>query len=62
LKDNSIIYDPWPLVKEITERATCIEDAGDIANSMVVKRALELGKLGIWGDFWGRKRKAQEGS
>jgi len=56
-KDNSIIYDPWPLVKEITERTTRIEDAGDVANSMVVKRALELGKLGIWGDFWGRKRK-----
>ena len=55
--DSSIIYDPWPLVEGITEHITRIEDAGEIANSMVVKRASELGKLGIWGDIWGRKRR-----
>lgn len=60
-KDDSIIYDPWPLVDEITERTARIEDAGEIANSMVVKRASELGKLGIWGDFWGRKRRRLAG-
>jgi len=56
-KSNSIIYDPWPLVKEITEYTTRIEDAGDIAKLLVVKRASELGKLGIWDDCWGRKRR-----
>lgn len=57
---NSLIYDPWPLVQGITEGRTPIEAATVIAISMVERRASELGKSMLWGDFWGRKgRKAQ---
>jgi Zinc finger, C2H2 type len=59
-KSNSLIYDPWPLVQGITEGRTPIEAARVISISMVERRASELGKSMLWGDFWGRRgRKAQ---
>jgi len=54
---SSIIYDPWPLVKGIIAEDTSLEEARKHAISMVEKRALDLTKSGIWGDFWGRKRR-----
>lgn len=55
-KCNSVIYDPWPLVEEITDDTT-LEKAKKSAISLVEKRAVEVGKSELWGDFWGRKRK-----
>jgi hypothetical protein len=56
-KKNSIIYDPWPLVQGITEGTTSIEDAKVCAELMVEKMASKLGKSGLWGECWGRKRR-----
>lgn len=59
-KCKCIIYDPWPLVKMITDNTT-FEDARNRAISLVEKRAIEVGKLELWGNFWGRKeRKARK--
>ena len=60
-KSNSLIYDPWPLVQGITEGRTHIEALRVTAISMVEIRASELGKSGLWGDFWGRKRRKAQG-
>ncbi|KAH9986012.1 hypothetical protein BJV74DRAFT_547811 [Russula compacta] len=56
-KQESMIYDPWPLVEGITKGTTQIKDARVSAISMVKKRALKLGKLEIWGDGWAHKIK-----
>jgi hypothetical protein len=55
-KNIVIIYDPRPLVQGIIQGAIPIEDAKAFAISMVEGKALELGKSGLWGDLWGRKR------
>src|SRR5712691_4788754 len=54
-KDIAVIYNAWPLVRGIIEGTTLIEDARAFAISVVERRAFELGKSGLWGDFWGRK-------
>ena len=54
-KNIAVIYNPWPLVRGIIEGTTLIEDARAFAISVVERRAFELGKSGLWGDFWGRK-------
>jgi hypothetical protein len=44
----------------ITDNTT-FEDARNRAISLVEKRAIEVGKLELWGNFWGRKeRKARK--
>ena len=55
-KCKAVIYDPWPLVEEITDD-TSLESARKNAISLVEKKAVEVGKSGLWRDFWGRKRK-----
>jgi hypothetical protein len=55
-KCKAVIYDPWPLVEEITDDTT-LESARKNAISLVEKKAVEVGKSGLWRDFWGRKRK-----
>ena len=54
-KNITVIYNPWPLVRGIIEGTTLIEDARAFAISMVEQSAFELGKLGLWGDLWGRR-------
>ena len=54
-KNIAVIYNPWQLVRGIIEGTTLIEYARACAISMVERRAFELGKSGLWGDFWGRK-------
>jgi hypothetical protein len=53
-KLKSIIYDPWPFVEGITDNAT-LEKARKSAIALVEKRAKEVGKSELWGDFWGRR-------
>ena len=53
---KSIIYDPLPLVKGITDNTT-FENAKTIAVSLVEVKAKELKKLELWGDLFGRRRR-----
>jgi len=53
---ESVIYDPWPLVKRITDNTT-FENAKTTAISLVEEKAKELNKLELWGDLWGRRRR-----
>ena len=54
------IYDPIPLVKSVVCRELSIEFAAHNALLEVERRAQELGKLGIWTDWWGRPQKIFE--
>jgi hypothetical protein len=53
---ESIIYDPWPLVRGITDNTT-FENAKTVAISLVEEKAEELNKSELWGDSWGRRRR-----
>jgi hypothetical protein len=53
---KSMIYDPWPLVEEMTD-ATAFENAIMIAIALVEARGEELKKSRLWGDIWGRKKR-----
>ena len=53
---EDIIYDPRPLVEGITDKTT-FENAKTIAFSFVAKKANDLGKLELWGDLCGRRRR-----
>jgi hypothetical protein len=54
-KCKSVIYDPWPLVEGITDNTTLV-NARKSAIILVEKRAIEVGKSGLWEDFWGRRK------
>ncbi len=60
-RNESIIYDPWPLVEGIKDETT-LDNATQQAISLLKGRAAEVRKLELWeGNFWGRrKRKAGE--
>lgn len=56
---GSIIYDPWPLVKGITDNTT-FEVAKTIAIFLVEEKAKEVNKLELWEDLWGRRRRSRK--
>ena len=59
-QDNCKIYDPALLVKSVVGRELSIESAAHTALLEVERRAQELGKVGIWTDWWGRAQKIFE--
>ncbi|KAI0301018.1 hypothetical protein B0F90DRAFT_1720987 [Multifurca ochricompacta] len=59
LYKGSTIYDPYPLVDQIVENCTRLEKMQEYAASLVGKKALALGKWGVWKDS--SKRRNQRG-
>ena len=55
--EESVIYDPWPLVEGILKGEITHENARLMAISMVEKFASKSRKLGLLGDFWGHQLK-----
>jgi len=56
--NESMIYDPWPLVDGILERKFTLQNATQYAISLLEERAAVVGKLKLWeGNFSGRKEK-----
>ncbi|KAI9463800.1 hypothetical protein F5148DRAFT_193588 [Russula earlei] len=56
---QSQIYDPARLVRLILCGALTVEDAASIALSIVALRAMELNKVELWQNGWGRRRFGQ---
>jgi len=54
------IYDPALLVKSVVDGELSIESAAYTALLEVERRAQELGKVGIWTNWWGRPQKIFE--
>jgi len=59
-RDGFTIYDPLPLVKDVTEGSIPIKEAQRIAESLVRSKAQEIGKSEIWGNTWGRRRREKQ--
>ena len=59
-QEHCKIYDPALLVKSVVDRESSIESAAYVALLEVERRAQELGKIGIWTDWWGRPQKIFE--
>ena len=59
-QEHCKIYDPALLVKSVVDRELSIESAAYTALLEVERRARELGKVGIWTDWWGRPQKIFE--
>lgn len=57
---ESIIYDPSPLLNAIIDNTT-FEIAKTNAISFVKEKAKKLGKLELWGDLFGRRRRSRKG-
>lgn len=56
-RNESMIYDPWPLVEGIKDETT-LQNATQQAISLLKVRAVEVQKLKLWeGNFWGRKER-----
>ena len=56
-RNESMIYDPWPLVEGI-KNGTTLQNAMQEAISLLKGRAVEVRKLELWeGNFWGRKKR-----
>ncbi|KAI0288508.1 hypothetical protein BC826DRAFT_683247 [Russula brevipes] len=54
-RNEIYVYDPAPLVKLVVEGDLTVDSAAGAALLEVERRAGELGKIGVWADWWGRK-------
>jgi len=55
VRPQNVIYYPGPLVKLVDWKALTVESALEISISIVMIRAKELNKIGVWEGGWGRR-------